>query len=90
MCRVKQEGVTGWGCDRLAGMATTFPGPHTRHFEVHAEPIEVTLGGSLGTRPDYVRKFVSGPQQFYIEGVEVSRDEFRAAYIVDYGRDPFA
>lgn len=51
---------------------------HTR-FRVECEPIDVTMNGMFGGEPDTCRKFMPGLRRFYVDGVLVTEDQFRAA-----------
>jgi hypothetical protein len=51
----------------------------THSFTISRDMVEVTLGGLFGGVPDVFRQFVPGLVRYYVDDVEVSRDEFIAA-----------
>ena len=60
-------------------MATVAPEPeHT--FEIRVDQLEVTSNGTLGGQPDVMRRFVSGPRHYFIDGVEVDQATYEASF----------
>jgi hypothetical protein len=58
-------------------MATTSAATHS--FSISRDMVEVTRSGLFGGVPDVFRQFVPGLVRYYVDDVEVSRDEFIAA-----------
>jgi hypothetical protein len=58
-------------------MATTQAATHS--FSISRDMIEVTRSGLLGGVPDLFPQFTPGLDRYYIDDVEVSRDEFITA-----------
>ena len=46
-------------------------------FEVRVEPIEVTMSGLFGGKPDNHRVFIPGLRQYFVDGRSVTEEEFR-------------
>lgn len=60
-------------------MATVAPRPeHT--YEIRVDQLDVTMDGWFGGKPDAIRRFVSGPRHYYIDGVEVDQATYEASY----------
>ena len=59
-------------------MAQTVPQPE-HVYEIRVDQIDVTRGGLFGGGRDTMRQFVSGPKRYFIDGVEVSHDEYVAS-----------
>jgi hypothetical protein len=51
----------------------------THSFTISRDMVEVTLGGLFGGVPDLFPQFTTGLERYYVDDVEVSRDEFIAA-----------
>jgi chromosome segregation ATPase len=59
-------------------MATVAPQPeHT--YEIRVDQLEVTSDGAFGGPRDMMRRFVSGPRHYYINGHEVSQQRYETA-----------
>lgn len=59
-------------------MAIVAPQPeHT--YEIRVDEIEVTCGGFFGAPRDVMRRFVSGPRHYFIDGVEVDQATYEAS-----------
>jgi hypothetical protein len=60
-------------------MATVAPQPeHT--YEIRVDQLEVTSDGTFGRPRDMMRRFVSGPRHYFIDGVEVDQATYEASY----------
>jgi len=57
-------------------------------LEVRCDPIEVTCGGlsPYGPPPDLIRRFVAGPPRYFVDGHEVTEDEFADLVATENGQ----
>ena len=53
-------------------------------LEVRAEPVDITLGGSMGTEPDTFHQYIAGSARYFADGVEVSEAEFNVLSEAQY------
>jgi hypothetical protein len=60
-------------------MATVAPRPE-QTYEIRVDQLEVTSDGTFGGTPDVMRRFVSGPRRYFIDGVEVDQAAYEASY----------
>ena len=59
-------------------MATVAPEPEDT-YEIRVDQLEVTSDGTFGGPRDVMRRFVSGPRHYYINGHEVSQQRYETA-----------